>query len=516
MDTVSTVSIHVPKSPFMVPTIATTGQQRNHMDHHLDHILQNIEKNEQHGRALEIPSAERHAALAEVTGYANDFLNSLSERKAYEAEGYDRTEADQLFEPGETGTEIAPLLDFLGQRVDRTGLNPASGGHLGYIPGGGIPAAAMGDYLAAVTNRYAGNFFAGPGAVRMENAMVRWAAELVGFEKGFGGSLTSGGSMANLTAIATARTAHGLKGKDLEHCVVYLSQQAHHSIHKALRLTGLEECIIREIALDEHFRMQPDALSKQVEADENAGLRPFLLIANAGSTDVGAVDPLEALADIAAEHKLWYHVDAAYGGFFLLTQHGKQIMQGIHRADSVVLDPHKGLFLPYGTGMVLAKDIRHLLQANRYEAQYMQDTREQTLEHSPAELSPELSKHFRGLRMWLPLKLHGIAPFRACLEEKLWLARYFRIRVAALGFEVGPEPDLSVIFFRYVPATGDADAFNQRLAQAIQRDGRIFISTTVLNGKFVLRFAALSFRTHKREADVLLDLLKDGVVEAGG
>lgn len=447
--------------------------------------------------------------LSEVTAYTNCFLEGLSTRKAYEAKGYARTGADQHFEPDERGEGIGPLLHFLAERVDGPGLNPASGGHLGYIPGGGVPAAAMGDFLAAITNRYAGNFFAGPGAVRMENAMVRWAAQLVGYEKGFGGSLTSGGSMANLTAIATARTAHGLKGKGLEHCVVYLSQQAHHSVPKALRLNGLEECIIRAVPLDEHFRMQPDALRKQVEADVQAGLRPFLLVANAGSTDVGAVDPLEALAAIAEEHGLWYHVDAAYGGFFLLTDHGKRIMQGIARADSVVLDPHKGLFLPYGTGMVLVKDIRHLLEANRYEANYMQDTREQTLEHSPAELSPELSKHFRGLRMWLPLKLHGIAPFRACLEEKLWLARYFLHQVKTLGFEVGPEPDLSVVFFRYLPRHGDADAFNRRLAQSIQRDGRVFISTTVLNRKFVLRFAALAFRTHKREADVLLGLLEE-------
>ncbi len=479
------------------------------MDNKLERVIHHLEETERTGRALDVAAAGRKALLGSVTAYADRFLDGLNERKAYEVDGYDRTGADQLFEPKESGEGIATLLHFLGERVDRTGLNPASGGHLGYIPGGGIPAAAMGDYLAAITNRYAGNFFAGPGAVRMENAMVRWAAQLVGYEKGFGGSLTSGGSMANLTAIATARTAHGLKGMDLERCVVYLSQQAHHSVPKALRLTGLEECIIREIALDEHFRMQANALRNQVQADVQAGLRPFLLIANAGSTDVGAVDPLKTLADIAAEHGLWFHVDAAYGGFFLLTDHGKQLMQGIARADSVVLDPHKGLFLPYGTGMVLVKDINHLLQTNRYEAHYMQDTREQTLEHSPAELSPELSKHFRGLRMWLPLKLHGIAPFRACLEEKMWLARYFRLQVQALGFDVGPEPDLSVVFFRYLPATGDADAYNQQLAQAIQRDGRIFISTTVLNGKFVLRFAALAFRTHRKEADVLLGLLAE-------
>lgn len=476
----------------------------------LERIIQQLNENEAKSRVLELPAELRRAVIGEVVAYADRFLESLSERKAFEADGFERSGEDRGFDPDGTGTDIKDLLDLLGRRVDHAGLNPASGGHLGYIPGGGIPTAAMGDYLAAITNRFAGTFYASPGAVRMENAMVRWAGQLVGYANGCGGSLTSGGSIANLTAIATARMAHGLKGMDLDRCVIYLTQQAHHSLSKALRLTGLGECIVREVTMDECFRMDPDALRDQLVADKQAGLRPFLLMANAGSTDVGAVDPLDAMADLAHEHGLWFHVDAAYGGFFLLTDHGRRTMRGIERADSVVLDPHKGLFLPYGTGMVLVKDVHHLLRANSYEANYMQDAQAQVSEYSPADLSPELSRHFRGLRMWLPLKLHGIDPFRACLEEKLWLARYFHHRVKALGFETGPYPDLSVVFFRYKPAT-DADAFNQDLAQAIQRDGRVFISTTRLNGNFVLRFAALAFRTHRREVDVLLEQLKEAV-----
>jgi len=474
----------------------------------LNEIERRLHACEAASRPLEPQMADRNQLVKAVTSYADDFLNGLPGRKAYEASGYGAEEADAALVPEESGTDIHGLLEFLGQRVDGPGLNPASGGHLGYIPGGGLPAAALGDYLAAITNRYAGVFFAGPGAVRMENAMVHWAGGLVGYEKGFGGSLASGGSMANLTAIATARNAMGIKGRQLEQSVVYSSQQAHHSVPKALRLTGLGECVLRQVPLDDRFRMDPAALRQQVQADKEVGLHPFLVVANAGSTDTGAVDPLGPIADIAAEQGLWLHVDAAYGGFFLLTGHGRRIMQGIHRADSVVLDPHKGLFLPYGTGMVLVKDINHLLRANRYEANYMQDAREQSLEHSPAELSPELSKHFRGLRMWLPLKLHGLVPFRACLEEKLWLARYFRLRAQDMGFETGPEPDLSVTYFRFVPHGGDADAFNQTLLQGVQRDGRIFLSSTVLNGKFVLRFAALAFRTHRHEVEVLLEVLR--------
>lgn len=476
-----------------------------------DRVIAQLRQYEENGRALDMPAPVRNAFFGQVGRYTDGFLGTLAYRKAYEAAGYDRTEADLGFEVGEAGTDLGTMLELIGERVDHAGLNPASGGHLGYIPGGGVPASALGDYLAAITNRYAGNFYASPGAVRMENAMIRWTGRLVGYTEGFGGNLTSGGSIANLTAILTARTAKGLKGKDLARNVVYQTQQGHHSLAKGLNMACMGECLVRKIAMDGGYRMDMAALRRQIDADVASGMRPFLLIANAGSTDTGAIDPLAAMADAAREHGMWFHVDAAYGGFFLLTPEGRKRMAGIEQADSVVLDPHKGLFLPYGSGIVLVKEIRHLLRANSYEANYMQDAKEQTLEHSPAELSPELSKHFRGMRMWLPLKLHGLAPFRANLEEKLLLARYFRHEVLALGFEAGPEPDLSVVVYRYVPPTGDADAFNKKLAHRVQQDGRVFISTTVLNGSFLLRLAVLSFRTHKKEVDVLLEQLREAV-----
>ena len=183
-------------------------------------------------------------------------------------------------------------------------------------------------------------------------------------------------------------------------------------------------------------------------------------------------------------------------------------MKGIEKADSVVLDPHKGLFLPYGIGMVLIKEMDHLKAANSYHANYMQDTKAHQEEISPADLSPELSKHFRGLRMWLPLKIHGTERFKACLNEKLGLAAYFNEEVKKLGFDTLEEHDLSVIVFRYTQKGVDPDVFNAELAKFIQEDGRIFISTTRLDGAFMLRAAILSFRTHKREIDLLLQLLK--------
>jgi glutamate/tyrosine decarboxylase-like PLP-dependent enzyme len=338
-------------------------------------------------------------------------------------------------------------------------------------------------------------------------------AELVGYPAGSGGNLSSGGSIANLIGIVTARDACGLKAKDYERAVVYLSDQAHHCIDKAIRVAGMGECIRRKVPLDDGYRMVPGDLETMIAEDRSAGLIPWMVIAAAGTTDVGAIDPLSEIGEIAGENDLWYHVDAAYGGFFVLVDECRAKLAGMELSDSIVLDPHKGLFLPYGTGAVLVKDRDAMHRAHYYRANYMQDAASEDPDviDSPAELSPELTKHFRGLRQWLPLKLHGLEPFRACLEEKLLLTRYFYEEVQKLGFEVGPEPELSVATYRWVPDSGDANAFNQALVEEIHRDGRIFISSTQLDGTFVLRFAALTFRTHLEHVELFLKILKEKV-----
>lgn len=476
-------------------------------------MIEQIRNFENASESLEISKVGRLSLLNNVNSYTENFLNTISTQKAYEKNGYEKDEMDEKLQLKNGTNTISEVLKILDERVDKMGLNPASGGHLGYIPGGGIYTSALGDYIAAITNRYAGVFYASPGAVRIENAVINWVATLVGYTGNFGGNLTSGGSFANLIAIATARTIGKIKGKDLGNTVIYICQQAHHSILKALKITGMEECIIRIIDMDEHYRMNLIKLQTQIEEDKKSGLRPYLLFGNAGSTDVGAVDPLLEMAAIAKRHQLWFHVDAAYGGFFLLTKQGREKLKGIELADSVIMDPHKGLFIPYGLGIVMVKNVQHLLEANNFDANYMQDTKAQENEYSPSQLSPELSKHFRGLRMWLPLKIHGEKPFAASLEEKLLLTRYFYEKIKEAGFQTGPFPDLSIMIFWFEPKNGDANEVNKTILYKIQKDGRIFISSTMLNNKFVIRFAALSFRTHLEHVDLLLSELKDCIVE---
>ncbi len=461
---------------------------------------------------MEPASEQRVSLVKKVIAYSENFLDRIYELPAYVVS---QDKGIGLYDSpiSEQPLDIDRLLSFIQQHVDRPGLNPASGGHLGYIPGGGIFPSALGDFLADVTNRYSGVFYASPGAVRMENMLCDWMANIVGYPKNSGGNLTSGGSVANLVGIVAARDAHGLKARDFERSVIYLTEHAHHSVDKAIRIAGLKECVLRYVVMDDQYRMNSDALEKTILQDKRSGLHPWLVIASAGTTDVGAVDPLSDIADVAKKHQLWFHLDGAYGAFFVLCDEGKKLLRGIEKSDSLVMDPHKGLFLPYGSGAVLVKEKMQLHDAFLYQASYLREAQQASEELSPADLSPELTKHFRGLRLWLPLKLFGLAPFRACLEEKLMLARYFHETIQQVkGFKVGHFPQLSVATFRYVPQKGDANLFNERLVREVMNDGRVFLSSTMLNGIYTIRLAVLAFRTHLDTIDLTIDILKNKAV----
>jgi glutamate/tyrosine decarboxylase-like PLP-dependent enzyme len=354
--------------------------------------------------------------------------------------------------------------------------------------------------------------------VRIENMLIRWMCKLVGYPETALGNLASGGSIANLVAFVTARDFKKITSRKVRKSVIYLTEQVHHCVHKAIRIGGLAEAIVRNVPMDERFRMVAEELAVMVQQDTAKGLNPFLVVASAGTTDTGAMDPLDKIATVSRQYNLWFHVDAAYGGFFLLADvenpdgtSVKSSFQGIEKSDSVAIDPHKGLFLAYGLGAVLIKNVKAQMESHFYRASYMQDTFGAKEELSPADLSPELTKHWRGLRMWLPLQLFGIQPFKAALEEKIWLCRYFYEEIQKLGFEAGPYPDLSVCTYRFVPENGNPNDFNRRLVAYVQQDGRIFVSSTTINGQVWIRLAVLSFRTHLREIDILLEIFKHGI-----
>lgn len=468
-------------------------------------ILKEIDLCEKESRLLEPERPVLKTWNDATSEYALDFVDHLDEGNAFEQWN---GEAFDFSDIPEEGQDIKGLLKILKSSVDHYGINPASGGHLGYIPGGGIYPTALGDYLAAVTNRYAGVFYANPAAVRMENDMIKWTALQMGYPANSGGNLSSGGSLANLMAITTARDAKGIQGASIEKAVVYMTEQVHHCVHKALRIAGLGASKWRNIPLDKDFRMDVSVLAEQLEADRKAGLQPFMIVGSAGTTDTGAVDPLDTMADLSEEYSCWFHVDGAYGAAFKFVPYFDRLFSGIERSDSLVMDPHKGMFMAYGLGIVLIKNVEAMAESHHYNANYMQDAKEASGQNwSPADLSPELTKHFRGLRMWLSLQLFGMRPFRAALMEKHLLCKYFWQRLGEEGFERGPEPALSVCIYRFVPPGRDADTFNQDLMKRVLADGYNFISSTKINGQFWLRIAVLSFRTHRDRIEHLLNTM---------
>src|SRR6185503_9115900 len=285
-------------------------------------LLESIRQLELLTRALEPGAARRKRLRNAVIASSERFLRRIATLKGY-IETEDKGIGLLGYPIGEHGIPIEEAIAVFERDVVWPGASTASGGHLAYIPGGGIYHGALGDYLAAVSNKYAGVFFAGPGPVRMENLLIRWVADVVGYPATAAGNIASGGSIATLIAIVAARDAHRLEGSELASAVVYLTTQAHYCIEKSLRIAGLRQAQLRFIPVDDRFRMRPDALAEAIALDRRQGLRPWLVVAAGGTTDTGAVDPLDAIAGIAERENCWFHVDAAYGGFFLLTEHGR-------------------------------------------------------------------------------------------------------------------------------------------------------------------------------------------------
>ncbi len=470
----------------------------------MEKLKQRILDLENISEELEPSELKRDKYLQQVHDYANRFINDIERSKAYSSE---KVKRDVLSINGDK-KPLKSIIKAFADEVAGKGINAASGGHIGYVPGGGIYTSAIGDYLADITNEYAGLYYASPGAVIIENEILNWMKSIFGFPENAAGTLTSGGSIANLIALTAARDHHKIKSERITKSVVYLSPQTHHCINKALKIIGLEDVILRFIELDEYSRMDADKLNNQINKDKSDKLNPFLIIATAGTTDTGAVDPLMEIGEIARRNKLWYHIDAAYGGFFILTKEKKELLRGIEMADSLVTDPHKGLFIPYGTGAVLVKNNEAVLKSHQYIANYLQDiSRVNSDIYNPADVSPELTRHFRALRIWLPLQLHGIKPFIACLEEKLLLTSYFRRRLSEIGFKTGPAPDLSISYFWYPSEIINEDTFNRKLLELIHKDGNIFFSSTIINKKFVIRMAVLSFRTKLRTIDKAVEII---------
>ncbi len=381
-----------------------------------------------------------------------------------------------------------------------TGSDHLHPGFLAYVPIAGAPISAVADYLAALLNPYVGVQWDSPAMVQMEWNALRWMSRLFGYPEQARGVFTSGGSLANFTAVVTAR--HARLGNNYAQGRIFMSDQTHHSIERAALISGVKpECIVT-VPTDANLRLDVGALDEALTDAGTSDEPPFLVIANAGTTNTGAVDPIREIVDLAHRHGAWVHVDGAYGGVFVLTQHGRRILQGIDQADSITLDPHKGFFLSMGLGCVLVKEGAAMRAAYMAEAAYLSPADDTSSLPNFADYSLELTRPFRGLRLWLALKLYGWEPFAQALETNRSLAvRLHQHLSEDPRFDVPWKPDLSTVAFRLRDRD---DAATLRLMKAINQRGRVLLSSTTIGGRSYIRACFLSHRSSDATLDNLL------------
>lgn len=383
----------------------------------------------------------------------------------------------------------------------------------GYVQSPGTPLAAFADLLASTLNANLTVWRSAPAPVELERLTIDWIRQILGFNAEAGGLFVSGGSMANLAAIAAARQAKDYSPGRLR---MYASSETHFSIAKAAALLGIGRENVRQVAVDERFKIRTNDLVAKITADLEAGYVPFCVVANAGTVNTGAVDPLTEIRGIANRFQLWMHVDGSYGVFAVLAESARELFAGIEQADSIALDPHKWLYLPVDVGCVIYRAPEVARAAFSHEAEYTRVIGEEADEAFAFwDYGPELSRRFRALKVWMLLKGVGLDSLGEAIESNLACARYLESMVRASDdFEMAASVELSIFCFRHLPLhlrsekPQAIDDFNERLLIALQRDGSSYLSNTTLGGRFALRGCVLNYRTTLRDMEILLDDLR--------
>jgi aromatic-L-amino-acid/L-tryptophan decarboxylase len=397
-----------------------------------------------------------------------------------------------------------------------------------FVPGPSNLVGAYADFLRAGYNIFAGSWLEGSGPAMVELVTLDWIRKLAGHPDTAGGIFLSGGSLANLSALVTARDAL-LKPEEFSRAVVYGSDQTHSSLLRAMRILGWQKRQFRRLESDAAFRVRPEEVRRAIREDRTAGLAPICVIANAGTTNTGAIDPMAELADICAEEKVWLHADGAYGAAALFCERGRKLLSGIDRVDSFTLDPHKWLFQPFDCALLMVRNratLRHAFHVREDEAEYLQDARTGEEEVNLWDYSPELTRPFRALKLWMSLQVFGADAFAAALERTFYLAEYAEKQLRARSnWEIISSAQMAVVTFRYVPqehANGSAegakriDTLNRAIAARMQEQGFALVLTTELRGQTVLRLCTINPRTTEEDIAKTVAALNDHArIESG-
>jgi aromatic-L-amino-acid/L-tryptophan decarboxylase len=446
-----------------------------------------------------------------VTQFIIDYLGDLRDRPVYRHTSSREIRNGLDSKLPIKGTDFDSLLKVFRDAIVPFSRQNAHPRMFGYVQSPGTAIAAFADLLASTLNANLTIWRSAPAPVELERVTIDWIRQILGFNPGAGGLFVSGGSMANLIGIAMARNRNSS-----ERLRIYASSEMHFSIAKAARLLGIGRENVREVAVDEHFRIRIDDLLAKITADLQDGYVPFCVVANAGTVNTGAVDPFREIREIADRFQLWMHVDGSYGAFAVLAESARKLFTGMEQADSIALDPHKWLYLPVDVGCVIYRDPEIARAAFAHEAEYTRMFGEEADEAFVCwDYGPELSRRFRALKVWMLLKGVGLNSLGAAIESNLACARYLESMVRASDdFEMIAPVELSIFCFRHVPAQlrnqspKTIDAFNERLLVALQRDGSSYLSNATLGGRFALRGCVLNYRTTLRDMEILLDDLR--------
>jgi aromatic-L-amino-acid decarboxylase len=471
------------------------------------------------------------AALDEISSRAAalvaEYFETIRERPVLAANYAGKTKAAIDLELPLEGRPLDQLIDECRTVMDLSRHN----GHprfFGYVASPSTPIGAYADLIASALNANITCWRSGPAGTEIEQLVVRWLGSLIRYDDNAKGLLTSGGSMANMIALLIASRHKG--GVEAAHkglwnagvpMTIYASAEVHMSIAKAADILGFGRDQVRVVDCDERQRMRVDRLRQRIEEDLRVGLRPFCVVASAGTVNTGVVDPLAEIANIAAEFNLWFHVDGAYGAPGVLDQRKAKLFAGLERADSVSLDPHKWLFVPVDAGCLLFRD--SVAAASAFSTEDADYIKVHGLTEDAAfaywDYGVELSRRFRALKVWLTLGYYGARRIAEIVSENNSLAAYFGELVSqAEDFELLAPPELSICCFRYVPPDareGELDQLNERIMAAVQKGGRAYLSNATVNGKFALRACITNFRTTRADIEETLAAVREAANQLG-
>ena len=464
------------------------------------------------------PEAIRAFGHAAVETMA-DYLGSVHERRLYPEVSSQAIRSQLDSSLPQEGVPLEQLLDDFRDVLVPNSRQNAHPRMFGYVQAPGTATAAVADLLASVLNANLTAWRSAPAAVELERLTIEWIKQIVGCHAGAAGLFVSGGSMANFAGLAAARRAKapaefaraGAQSQPRA-MRIYTSEETHHSIAKAATLLGIGSDNVRQVQVDSRFGIRLNDLETMIKEDLWEGHLPFCIVANAGTVNTGACDPLGEISEIAKRFDLWMHVDASYGGFATLAPSARHLFEGIGEADSISLDPHKWLYLPVDCGCVLYRDPQTARATFAHDAEY---TRVISQEADEAfafwDYGPELSRRFRALKVWMTLKAVGVRAFGAAIEKDLACARHLESHVRASDdFEMLAPVELSIFCFRHLPpalrgaSEEELDAWNERLLVALQRDGSSYLSNARIGGKFCLRGCVINHRTTVQDMDILL------------